>query len=106
MTGLAKRGIQVWRARTAIEVTVLVVGLFLGGTVGIGTVWFTFGIGPMVHVLLPASPARPDPERSVGDSRFVDREREAVEFHEHGRLLRTNDRFGHVAQFGRNHLVG
>lgn len=53
MTGLAKRGIRVWRARTAIEVAVLVVGLFLGGTVGIGTVWFTFGIGPMVHVLLP-----------------------------------------------------
>ena len=53
MTGLAKRGIQVWRARTAIEVTVLVVGLILGGTVGIGTVWFTLGIGPMVQVLLP-----------------------------------------------------
>lgn len=53
MTGLAKRGIKVWRARTAIEISVLVVGLLLGGTVGIGTVWFTFGIGPMVHVLLP-----------------------------------------------------
>lgn len=53
MTGLAKRGIQVWKARTGIEMTVLVIGLFLGGTVGIGTVWFTLGIGPMVQFFLP-----------------------------------------------------
>lgn len=53
MTGLSKRGIEVWKARTAIEITVLVVGLFLGGTVGIGTVWFTLGIGPMVQYFLP-----------------------------------------------------
>lgn len=60
MTGLAKRGIQVWKARTGIEMTVLLIGLFLGGTVGIGTVWFTFGIGPMVQFFLP----RLTPERS------------------------------------------
>lgn len=53
MTGLAKRGIQVWKARTGIEMTVLAIGLFLGGTVGIGTVWFTLGIGPMVQFFLP-----------------------------------------------------
>lgn len=53
MTGLAKRGVQVWKARTGIEMTVLVIGLFLGGRVGIGTVWFTLGIGPMVQFFLP-----------------------------------------------------
>jgi len=40
-------------ARTAIEVTVLVVGWFLGGQVGVGTVVFALGIGPLVQVLLP-----------------------------------------------------
>jgi len=62
MTGLAKRGITVWKARTGIEMTVLVIGLFLGGTVGIGTVWFTLGIGPMVQFFLPRF--RLEPPRS------------------------------------------
>ncbi len=54
MLGLSKRGISVRIARTAIELTVLVaVGLALGGTVGVGTVAFTFGIGPLVQFFLP-----------------------------------------------------
>lgn len=61
MTGLAKRGIEVWKARTGIEVTVLIIGLFLGGTVGIGTVWFTLGIGPMVQFFLPRLSLPPSP---------------------------------------------
>ena len=55
MLGSAKRGISVRVARTVIEVTVLAAGLLLGGTIGIGTVAFTFGIGPLVHVFLPSS---------------------------------------------------
>jgi uncharacterized membrane protein YczE len=39
--------------RAGIEVTVLVLGWFLGGTVGVGTVLFATTIGPLVHVLLP-----------------------------------------------------
>ena len=35
------------------ELTVLALGVLLGGTVGIGTVAFTFGIGPLVQVFLP-----------------------------------------------------
>ena len=31
----------------------LVAGWLLGGTVGIGTVAFAFGIGPLIAVLLP-----------------------------------------------------
>ncbi len=62
MTGLAKRGIDVWKARTAIEMTVLIIGLFLGGTVGIGTIWFTLGIGLMVQFFLPRL-SLPPPQR-------------------------------------------
>lgn len=60
MTGLHKRGIAIWKARTGIEITVLIVGLLLGGTIGVGTVWFTLGIGPMVQFFLPRF-RRPDP---------------------------------------------
>jgi len=60
MLGLAKRGISVRIARTAIELTVLVGGFALGGSIGLGTVAFTFGIGPLVQVLLPRLRLRGD----------------------------------------------
>jgi uncharacterized membrane protein YczE len=50
MTGLARRGYRMRRARTLVEVIVLVVGWLLGGTVGIGTVLFAFGVGPAVEL--------------------------------------------------------
>ncbi len=53
MVGLCRLGLSVRVARTAIEITVLVVGALLGGSIGFGTIAFTFGIGPLVHVLLP-----------------------------------------------------
>lgn len=53
MLGLSKRGISVRIARTTIELTVLAAGLLLGGTIGIGTLAFTFGIGPLVQFFLP-----------------------------------------------------
>lgn len=53
MLGISKRGISVRVARTAIELTVLAAGIALGGTIGIGTVAFTFGIGPLVQIFLP-----------------------------------------------------
>lgn len=53
MTGLHHRfGWSIRRARTAIEVLVLVAGFLLGGTIGVGTVLFTFGIGPAVQAFL------------------------------------------------------
>lgn len=61
MTGLAKRGIRVSRARTGIEVTVLLAGIALGGSVGVGTLWFAFGIGPMVGWFLPRLTVSPPP---------------------------------------------
>ena len=53
MTGLAKRGIPIRIGRTAIEVTVLIVGLVLGGQVGVATFAFALGVGPLVHFFLP-----------------------------------------------------
>lgn len=53
MTGLARRGLPVGVARALLELSVLLGGWLLGGTVGVGTLVFAFGIGPMVHVLLP-----------------------------------------------------
>lgn len=58
MTGLAKRSlagrpISIRVARTAVELTVLAVGIGLGGAIGIGTAAFAFGIGPLVQLFLP-----------------------------------------------------
>jgi uncharacterized membrane protein YczE len=53
MIGLRDRGYSVRWGRTAIEVAVLLIGLALGGKVGLGTVSYTFAIGPLVHLTLP-----------------------------------------------------
>jgi len=52
MTGLARRGHPLALVRTGIELTAVVVGWALGGTVGIGTVAFALTIGPCVHFFL------------------------------------------------------
>ena len=53
MTGFAKRGISIQFARTTIELTVLVVGIALGGAIGVGTAVFALGIGPLIQFFLP-----------------------------------------------------
>ena len=60
MLGLAQRGISIRLARTIVELTVLVAGLVLGGSIGIGTVVFTLGIGPLVQIFLPRLRLRGD----------------------------------------------
>jgi uncharacterized membrane protein YczE len=60
MTGIAARGHSLRLVRTGIELTVLAVGWLLGGTVGIGTVLYAIGIGPIVHLLLPRLAIQPD----------------------------------------------
>ncbi len=64
MTGIARRGIPVWKARTAIEIAVLATGIALGGTVGLGTIWFAAAIGPMIGWFLPRFTLAP-PDRTV-----------------------------------------
>lgn len=53
MTGLGHRGVPIGLARAVIELSVLGIGWLLGGTVGIGTVIFAFGVGPLVGWILP-----------------------------------------------------
>lgn len=53
MTGMAARGwFSIRLARTLLEVTALTAGWLLGGTVGIGTLLFAGGIGPLVQMFL------------------------------------------------------
>lgn len=53
MTGLAERGVGSVRAvRTGIEVTVLVAGWLLGGSIGAGTVVIALTIGPIIQWFL------------------------------------------------------
>jgi uncharacterized membrane protein YczE len=66
MMGLKERGMSVRVARTSVELAALGLGWLLGGRVGIGTLAFAFGIGPLVHLALdrftlPTLP-RPAPE--------------------------------------------
>ncbi|WP_225730661.1 MULTISPECIES: YitT family protein [unclassified Nocardia] len=54
MTGLVRRtGWSVRVVRTGIEVTVLVTGWLLGGGIGIGTLVYVFGIGPLIQLFIP-----------------------------------------------------
>ncbi|MFI9204274.1 YitT family protein [Streptomyces sp. NPDC053048] len=70
MTGLHRRtGRSVRLVRTCIEVTVLATGFALGGSVGVGTVLFAVGIGPLAQFFLRLF-ARPEPDGS-GKTEFV-----------------------------------
>ena len=54
MTGLARRtGRSLRLVRTAMELTVVVIGLLLGGVAGLGTVVYAVSIGPLSQALLP-----------------------------------------------------
>ena len=50
MTGLvARTGWSVRVIRTVLEVTVVAIGFLLGGTLGIGTALYAFGVGPLIQ---------------------------------------------------------
>ena len=54
MTGLARRtGWSLRLVRTGLEVTVVVIGLLLGGALGVGTVLYALAIGPLAQHMLP-----------------------------------------------------
>lgn len=74
MIGLAARGHSIRVARTCIELTVLVTGWLLGGTVGIGTVVYALGIGPIAHVSIPLLAIEPSgpPRLNVSDLTTAD----------------------------------
>jgi uncharacterized membrane protein YczE len=54
MTGLARRtGRSLRLVRTLMELTVVVIGLLLGGAAGLGTILYAVSIGPLSQALLP-----------------------------------------------------
>jgi len=66
MTGLARRsGRSIRLVRTGLELTVLVLGWFLGGTVGVGTVIYLVAIGPLAHMFVPFFSRYPAAARSL-----------------------------------------
>lgn len=72
MTGLARRtGRSIRVVRTCIELTVLLTGWLLGGTVGIGTVLFAVAIGPLVQVFLPLLDVRAAAREQPADAVLV-----------------------------------
>lgn len=52
MTALTAKGFALWKVRTVLEVCVLVAGLTLGGSIGVGTVVLAFALGPVTHIAL------------------------------------------------------
>src|SRR5690349_24284241 len=59
MTGLVVRtGLSVRLVRTSIEATMHVVGEILGGTVGVGTVLYAFGVRPLMRMFMTLQPRR------------------------------------------------
>ena len=54
MTGLSRRtGLSLRLVRTGLEVSVVVIGLALGGVAGLGTVLYALAIGPLTQLMLP-----------------------------------------------------
>jgi uncharacterized membrane protein YczE len=72
MTGIAAKGYPLWLVRTGLELTALVAGWVLGGDVGVGTLLFAFGIGPLGHYFLlklhlGVGGGDPDPDATIGE---------------------------------------
>jgi uncharacterized membrane protein YczE len=72
MTGIAAKGYPLWAVRTVLELGALAIGWVLGGDVGVGTVLFAFGIGPLGHWFLArlhlgVGDVDPEPAAAVGE---------------------------------------
>lgn len=53
MTAIARRGPSIRVTRWGLEIVVLITGILLGGTFGVGTIAFALLIGPIVQFFLP-----------------------------------------------------
>lgn len=53
MTAVARRGLSIRATRWGLEIVVLVIGILMGGTFGVGTVAYAVLIGPIVQFFLP-----------------------------------------------------
>ena len=53
MTAVARRGPSIRTTRWGLEIVVLITGILMGGTFGVGTIAFAVFIGPLVQFFLP-----------------------------------------------------
>lgn len=109
MTGLhARTGRPIWMVRTAIEVTVLIIGWVLGGNVGVGTLAFALLVGPLCSVTLPffairlpqdaattAARLESELEGTAEQSAGLEDEQDAVRFDVRDGILLESDRAAH-----------
>lgn len=73
MTGfVARTGMSIRLVRTCIELAVVASGWLLGGNVGLGTVLYAFGIGPLVQLFMHHLPSLRSTSTVEPDSRRVD----------------------------------
>jgi len=110
MTGLhARTGRPIWMVRTAIEVTVLIIGWVLGGNVGVGTLAFALLVGPLCSLTLPIFAIRlprdaataeagleGELEGTADPSAGLEDERDAVRFDVRDGILLESDRAAHA----------
>jgi len=67
MVGLhARLGWPLWVGRTMVEVIVLGIGWWLGGSVGVGTVIFAIMIGPLAQRAIKVYRIAPYPPKAIG----------------------------------------
>lgn len=72
MTGLhARTGWSLRLIRTSIELTVLVIGYLLGGSVGIGTLVYALAIGPLIQLCLPWFQVKVNPRAPLKSENVV-----------------------------------
>ncbi|WP_368542638.1 YitT family protein [Enterobacter soli] len=72
MTGIhARLGWSIRSVRTAIEVSVLLIGIVLGGSFGVGTVLYALTIGPLIQICLPWFRQKPRVEKIPQPERVV-----------------------------------
>ncbi len=69
MTGLVRRtGGSIRSVRTALEISVVVAGVLLGGSLGLGTILFALTIGPLTQWLLPRWVVQLDSDAMVSNA--------------------------------------
>ncbi|WBM72861.1 hypothetical protein OH773_16755 [Buttiauxella sp. WJP83] len=72
MTGInARTGWSVRSVRTAIELTVLLAGWMMGGTLGVGTVLYALAIGPLIQLCLPWFRIQPRSQKNLVEPTIV-----------------------------------
>src|SRR3954471_3399433 len=72
MTGLARRtGRSLRLVRTLMELTVVAIGLLLGGGAGLGTIVYAVSIGPLSQALLPPLIVQPAADVDVSHVRVT-----------------------------------